>query len=301
MKNSERVKEIMQEIEVIYLANREKNIYFAVVADAAESDTKSADWDSDVYNTGLKEAERLNELYGYPDNRKFFFLYRPRVFHNCENKWLGKERKRGALIDFNKLVVGDSDHNLLGMTENVPHTKFVFTVDADTRIPNNAIRKMAAICAHPLNTPVVEYSGGCAFVKRGYGILQPAVMTEPVRERRTTFAEIYTGDVGIDSYFARNSDFYFDVCSEGIYTGKGMYDPEVFNEISKDTFRDETVLSHDLLEGSYMRTAFTSNIMIFDGFPGNYSAYIKRQHRWIRGDWQLLPYKKESFIGIFAK
>jgi len=301
MKNSARVKEIMSELEIIYLANREKNIYFAVVADAAESDCEKADWDSDVYNTGLKEAERLNKKYAKAGKNKFYFLYRPRVYHECEGKWLGKERKRGALIDFNKLVTGEHNHRLLGMTENVPNTKFIFTVDADTRIPNNAIKKMAAICAHPLNQPIVEYSGGCAFVKRGYGILQPAVMTEPTREGRSPFAETYTGDVGIDAYFARNSDFYFDVCSEGIYTGKGMYDPKVFNEISKDTFRDETVLSHDLLEGSYMRTAFTSNIMIFDGFPGNYVAYIKRQHRWIRGDWQLLPYKKEMFINRLGR
>lgn len=296
MKSAERVKEILDEIEVIYLANRDENIYFAVLADAAESDTKNAEWDSDVYETGVAEAERLNAKYGFAENKKFFFLYRPRVFHNCENKWLGRERKRGALIDFNNLVSGRPDHNLLGMTESCPKTKYVFTVDADTRIPNGAIRKMAAICAHPLNRPCVVREGGCAFVKRGYGILQPAVMTEPIREGRSPFAEIYTGDVGIDSYFARNSDFYFDVCSEGIYTGKGMYSPEVFNEISEDTFRDETVLSHDLLEGSYMRTAFTSNIMIFDGFPTNYIAYIKRQHRWIRGDWQLLPYKKDTFI-----
>ena len=301
MKNPDRVREIMREIEIIYLANRDENIYFAVVADAAESDSEHAEWDSEVYSTGLEEAERLNELYGYSENRKFFFFYRPRVFHNCEGKWLGRERKRGALIDFNKLVTGEEDHNLLGMTDGVPKVKFVMTVDADTRIPNNSIRKMAAISAHPLNRPQVEYSGGCAFVKRGYGILQPAIMTEPLREGRSPFAETYTGDVGIDAYFARNSDFYFDVCLEGIYTGKGMYDPQVFNEISNDTFRDETVLSHDLLEGSYMRTAFTSNIMIFDGFPGNYSAYIKRQHRWIRGDWQLLPYKKNTFINRLGR
>ncbi|MBQ8827585.1 MAG: hypothetical protein IJZ90_00390, partial [Clostridia bacterium] len=301
MKNSERVKEIMREIEIISLANRDKNIYFAVVADSAECDSEHAVWDEDVSRTGMEEAARLNRKYGTVREDgtvqdRFFFFYRPRKWHKCENKWIGRERKRGALIDFNMLVTGREDHNLLGMTKNVPQVKFVITVDADTRIPNDTIRKMAAIMAHPINQPEIDTSGGCPCVVSGYGILQPAVMTEPLREKRTAFAEIYTGEVGVDAYFARNSDFYFDACLEGIYTGKGMYDPAVFNEIAENTFRDETVLSHDLLEGSYMRTAFTSNITIYDGFPGNYGAYIKRQHRWIRGDWQLLPYKKRHFV-----
>lgn len=260
----QRVKELLEELYIISLANRDSNIYFAILADFAESKSKDEPSDKEIIDAGRHSVLELNKQAGYD---KFFFFYRHRVFHGTEECWMGRERKRGALIDFNNYILmrrnvlsdGNSEETQKWSTipecspiesaaGEAPYIKYVFTVDADCRIPANTIRKMTAVMSHPLNFPDIEEKGGAFIVKSGYGILQPGIAPEAVRKGRSKFAEIFTGAAGVDSYFPKTSDFYFDSCLEGIYTGKGMYEPAVFNSVVGRLFRKETVLSHDLLK-----------------------------------------------------
>ena len=276
--SKKRVDEMIKQLEAAYWANPQEGIWYTLLADLPESTTKTTPEDRELIQYAKTETEKLGE--------RFCILVRERDFYKEDNKWMGYERKRGALIELNRAIIKGE----------LPKVNYVLTVDADSVIPINTAVKMAQIMYHPLNRPQISYVKGEPVVTKGYGLLQPAISLSGLdRENTTIFEKIYSDEVGFDSYGCKTSDFYFDVCAEGIYTGKGMYDPYVFNGVLDGRFKRNSILSHDLLEGSFVRTAFVSDVHLYDSFPRSYGGYIKREHRWIRGDWQLLPFLGKRF------
>lgn len=287
LNSKKRIDEIVAQMEAAAWANPQAGIYFTILGDLAESESKTRPEDGELTQYAQQAVQRLGKSFcRTEEGGKFHVMVRERVFYKEDNKWMGAERKRGALIELNRAIIEG----------RLPHVHYVLTVDADTIIPINAAIKMAQIMHHPLNRPQVSYVRSEPIVTKGYALLQPAVTPAGLdREHATHFEALYCDDMGYDSYQCKTSDFYFDICNEGIYTGKGMYDPYVFNGILEGRFRENSILSHDLIEGSFLRTAFVSDVHLYDHFPRSYGGYVKRQHRWLRGDWQLLPFRKKRF------
>ena len=196
-------------------------------------------------------------------------------------------------MEFNEMLLGSQETSLIFYSSNrlpADHIKYVITLDADTVLPIGMAAKMIGTIAHPLNTPYVDSKKG--IVTEGYGILQPRITFDIESANRTVFSRIYTGQEGIDPYASAISDVYQDLFGEGIFTGKGIYDLRAFQEVLKDAFPENAILSHDLLEGSYARAALVSDLELVDSYPAKYNSYMARLHRWIRGDWQLVPWLK---------
>ena len=258
------VDNLFGQLEAIYCGNRQAYIFCALVGDLCDSDTQEKNNDIEIINAGKEAARRLNEKYG----QHFYFTCRTRTWSEGQGKWMGWERKRGALLEFNRKVAGK--------------VRFVLTIDENTLVPTGAVSKMAEIMAHPLN--------------RKYGILQPAISTIPAEGPVSFYSKVFTPLQGRDGYGAFGGSFSFDICQEGTYTGKGMYDPVKFNRVCGDLFPDNRILSHDLIEGCFLHCAYTSAVSLYEDFPKTMEQDIKRQHRWTRGDWQLIPYLRRHFI-----
>ena len=203
--------------------------------------------------------------------------------------WLGK--KRGTLLEFNDLLLGSKEtsfYHSSTASSTFKDIKYVITLDSDTILPMGTAKKMIGIMAHPLNRPLIDKEKN--IVTEGFGILQPKVDLDIESVNATMFSRIFTGQKYANPYAVAEFDLYQDLFGEGIFTGKGIYDLRVFQTLLKNTFPENAVLSHDLLEGSYLKTALVSDVRLIDSFPATYSSYCKRQHRWTRGDWQLLPF-----------
>jgi cyclic beta-1,2-glucan synthetase len=302
--NSEkRVKELIHDMEVYYLANSEKNLYFALLSDFKDSESEHENGDEELIEAALKEVKILNEKYGLQGKDKFYFLSRYRMFNEKQNKWMGWERKRGKLMEFNSLLRGDrnTSYNVVsGDISPLAPCKYVITLDADTQLPRDAAKRLIGAMSHVLNIPHFDTSS--KRVVRGYGVMQPRVSVGILNANKTIFSKIFSGETGIDIYTTAVSDVYQDAFAEGIFTGKGIYDIDIFEKVLKAAIPENTVLSHDLLEGSYARTALVTDIELVDGYPAYYISSSKRLHRWVRGDWQLLPwFKKSSPLNAVSK
>ena len=285
-----RVKELLKNLEENYLVNREKNLYFTLVGAFRDSDSVVMGDDKAILDAALGETAALNRKYAAEGGDIFFFCHRERQFNEKNDKWIGWERKRGALMEFNDLLLGSdatSFTTLSGKALSELNIKYVITLDSDTILPMGMAKKMVGTMAHPLNRPVVDPKRGV--VTAGYGVMQPRITIDIASSNRSLFSRIFTDQGGIDPYANAISDVYQDLFGEGIFTGKGIYDLKVFHAVLKNAIPDDTVLSHDLLEGSYARTALVSDLMLIDAFPSGYDAFSTRARRWIRGDWQLLP------------
>ncbi len=307
LNNRKKVKELMRKLEVFYLANKSDNLYFCLLGDVTASAKINEDVDDEIIDEGLKEVERLNKKYSennmFP---KFHFLYRSRVWSSGESCYLGWERKRGLLTQFNEFLLNNEENKFRVNTfedskkakcdegdkcnVNFPRFKYVITLDADTNLTLNSGLELIGAMAHILNKPILNNDG---IVSEGYGIMQPRVGVGLLESRRSLFTQIYANDGGVDLYANAISDIYQDNFGEGIYTGKGIYDLRVFSQVLKNEIPDNTVLSHDLLEGNYLRCGLASDIVLLDGYPYKYNAYSSRQHRWIRGDWQIVRWLKK--------
>ncbi|WP_234123465.1 GH36-type glycosyl hydrolase domain-containing protein [Clostridium hydrogenum] len=301
LNNENRVDELINNMEVYYLANREKNIYFALLGDFKDSVNEKEESDNSINRAALKHIKALNRKYSTNGKEIFFFFNRYRQFNESENLWMGWERKRGKLMEFNSLLRGDKNtsYNVMsGNLEQLYDVKYVITLDADTRLPINAAKKLIGAMTHILNKAVIKEDK----VVRGYGIMQPRVSISTVSANKTMFSSIFSGETGIDTYSTAVSDVYQDLFAEGIFTGKGIYDIDVFQTMLKAQFPENTVLSHDLLEGSYARTALVTDIELMDGYPAYYSSSSKRLHRWVRGDWQIASWIfKKSPINALSR
>jgi cyclic beta-1,2-glucan synthetase len=294
--NSEdRVQELVNDMEIYYLANHEDNLYFALLGDFKDSDKEVEEKDKAIADAALKAVEALNKKYCKNRGEIFYFLCRYRKYNEKQKTWMGWERKRGKLMEFNSLLRGskNTSYNIISSDISRLHgVKYVITLDADTEIPRDGARRLVGAMSHVLNRP--HYNGGRKRVVRGYGLMQPRVTVGNASANKTFFSKIFSGETGIDIYTTAVSDAYQDAFGEGIFTGKGIYDIDVFETVLKDVIPENTVLSHDLLEGSYARTALVTDIELVDGYPAYYNSSAMRLHRWVRGDWQLIPWLKSG-------
>ncbi|MDI6619574.1 MAG: glucoamylase family protein [Clostridiales bacterium] len=291
LQSRQRVKELLDMLEVYYLGNHENNLYFALLGDFTDAKSKNMPDDESIVNYALDEVKKLNRKYSFGKNDLFYFFHRYREFNKAQGVWMGWERKRGKLMEFNKLLRGADDTSYYvksGDIKKIPKIKYVITLDADTELPRGTAKRLIGTIFHPLNRAMVDDEG--FRVMQGYGILQPRISIGVVNATKSVFSRAFAGQGGIDPYTTAVSDVYQDLFGEGIYTGKGIYDVDVFLKMLDGYIPDNTVLSHDLLEGSYARCGLVTDIELVDGFPSTYSSYTARMHRWIRGDWQLLPW-----------
>lgn len=283
-----KVKEMIEQLEVHYLANREKNFYFAIAGDFKDAPEKDLPQDQKIIFTAQEMIKNLNKKY---KEEKFFFFHRKRVYNRQQKSFMGWERKRGALLELNQLLRGEENTSyqfVIGDIQKLPYIRYIITLDADTKLPLEEGKKLVGAMAHPLNRPILDKEE--KIVLEGYGFIQPRISLDIESVNKTAFGRIFAGQGGMDPYTTAVSDVYQDLFGEGIFTGKGIYDINIFQKCLKDTFPDNRILSHDLLEGSYIRTGLATDIQVIDGYPAKYSAYMKRLHRWVRGDWQIIPW-----------
>ena len=288
--NKEKVKELFRKIEVYYLANKEDNIYFTLLGDCTSSQNQEEPFDKEVIEEGINQAKLLNEKYA-KDQEKFYFLYRQREWNSQEKCYLGWERKRGMLCQFNEFLLTGNNKFRTNTVKEIPNIKYVITLDSDTNLILGTAKELIGTMAHILNKPVLNKNKDA--VIDGHALIQPRVGVDLIASRKSLFAKVYSGAGGTDSYTNAISDIYQDNFGEGIFTGKGIYDLEVFDKILRNEIPENKVLSHDLLEGSYLRCGLATDIMLIDGFPFKYSSYETRAKRWVRGDWQISGWLKK--------
>ena len=202
---------------------------------------------------------------------------------------MGWERKRGKLEELNRLLRGATDTSFglqVGNLAILPSVRYVLTLDSDTRLPRDTARTLVGILEHPLNRPRLDPA--TRRVTEGYGILQPRVSIATTSAAASRFARVFSGHTGVDPYTTAVSDTYQDLFGEGVFAGKGLYDVDAFQTALEGRVPENSLLSHDLFEGLHARTALVTDVEVVDDYPSNVLAHARRQHRWVRGDWQIL-------------
>ncbi len=289
--STNRAADLIGQLEVYYLANREDNLFFALVGDFRDAPAQEQEKDEAIVKTALEGIAELNRKYSADGPSVFYYMHRKRTFNASQDRWMGWERKRGAIVEFNKLLRGETNTGFTICSDELstlPAIRYVITLDADTNLPMGAARRLIGTIAHPLNRASHGKEDGV--VREGYGLIQPRICVSISASNRSHFTRIFAGQGGLDPYTTAVSNIYQDIFDEGIFTGKGIYEIDVFTNVLEGRIPDNTVLSHDLIEGCYLRTGLASDIELVDGYPAGYSSYAARQHRWTRGDWQLLPW-----------
>ena len=287
LKNKNQVEKLLKKLEVFYIANKSDNLYFTLLGDCSASNKELEDFDSEIIEAGIAKIQELNER--YPDIKfsKFNFIYRKRTWNEKEGKFLGWERKRGLINQFNEYILKNIEQPFRVSTikeEEIPNIKYVITLDSDTDLTLNSGLELIGAMAHILNTPELSKDS----VVDGHALIAPRIGITLENSRQSVFTMLFAGQGGTDSYTNAISDFYQDNFEEGIFAGKGIYDLKIFSKVLFSEIKDNTVLSHDLLEGCYLRSAYDSSIMLMDGYPSSYMSARKRLYRWIRGDYQIL-------------
>ena len=289
--------EALEHLEVQYLANRDPNLQFAILSDFTDSKTEHRDGDEEILAAASTGIQTLNSKYANGSD-VFFLFHRPRLWNEKQNVWMGWERKRGKLAQFNKFLRGgatDAFSTVIGDTTRLGEVRYVITLDSDTVLPRDAAQLLVGSIAHPLNR--AQYDPAVGRIIRGYGILQPRVGVSLTSAHRSYFASVHSGHPGVDPYTTAVSDVYQDLYGEGSFTGKGIYDVDAFEEATHGRFPENTLLSHDLIEGTYTRAGLATDIEVYDDYPARYLTFTRRKHRWIRGDWQLLGWLKGTVPG----
>ena len=268
-------------METYYLSNRENNSFFGLLTDYKDGKTETTSEEKQILLYMQELVEKLNQKYG---GTNFYWFHRDKVYNKGQNAYMGYERKRGALVELVRLLKGNAHTTITSTNYDGRHFHYVFTVDSDTRIYQKTVKKLWCAAVHPLNVPIIDEKK--AIVTSGYALFAPRIDTSQHDVNKSLFAKIFSGGGGLTSYAQSAGDFYGDVFGESIYTGKGLFDVDVFSLILDHTFPENRILSHDLLEGCYLRCAYDSHAGVCDGFPAAYMPYMKRLHRWIRGDVQ---------------
>jgi cyclic beta-1,2-glucan synthetase len=287
LNDSQTVETLIDKLEISFLANQDERLYFGLLSDFPDAASEVTAGDEAVLEAARSGIERLNRTYP-ADPGRFHLFHRPRRWCETEEKWIGWERKRGKLREFNQLLRGGARASF-SITSAGPgllkQIRFVITLDADTQFPRDAAKRLIGTAIHPLNKP--RFDPQSERIVSGYGILQPRVSISLESASRSLFARIFSGNTGIDPYTTAASDVYQDLFGEGIYTGKGLYDVDAFESALDGRAPDQTLLSHDLFESIFARAALVSDIEFLDDYPAYYDSYAMRQHRWTRGDWQI--------------
>ena len=280
--------ELLRNLELHYLANPLGAIDFALLSDWVDHIGETRPDDALLLSHARHGIEALAARYA-ATGRRFYLLHRHRLHNPQEGVWMGWERKRGKLMELNALLRGDADTSFMDVGPRPPaNVRFVLTLDSDTRLLRDSIAALAGKLAHPVNRPVADASGR---VVAGHAILQPRVTPSlTTGDEASVFQRIFSANRGLDPYVFTVSDLYQDLFDEGSFTGKGLYDVDAFARATEGRIPENTVLSHDLLEGALARAALVTDVQVIEDFPIRYHADAARQHRWIRGDWQLLPF-----------
>jgi cyclic beta-1,2-glucan synthetase len=285
--NEEQIRHLVSLLEQRYIANKDSNLSFGLLADPTDAEIKEETYDKTHNQLVSKLIKELNQKYG----NHFYLFIRPRKYNSSEQKWMAWERKRGKLIEFNKYLTqsGKYDFNVKeGALEILNNVKYVITLDEDTLLPYKTARKLIGAMAHPLNRPVIdkEYN----IVKQGYAILQPKVSITTDIKSKSFFTKLFVRSFGLDIYMNGYSDVYQDLFKRAIFRGKGIYDVKAVQLTIQDRFPENTLLSHDLIESFYAKTGLISNVSLIEDHPTTYNSFVKRDHRWTRGDWQIIPW-----------
>ena len=282
----EQIRLNVEKLEVRFLANQDANLYFSLFTDYTDSETPHRDDDDGLLQTAVEGIEALNLRYPWAH---FFLLHRDRRWSETEQKYIGWERKRGKLEELNGLIDGTRPLDapnlvVVGEAERLADVRFIITLDSDTQLPTGTARRMIETLAHPLNRARFDPGGRHA---AGFSIIQPRVTASLPSTTATPFTRIFTDAVGIDPYTKAVSDVGQDLFGEGSYHGKGIYEVRAFSRVLSGRFPQESLLSHDLIEGAHVGVGLASDIELLDEFPPDYLTYTNREHRWVRGDWQI--------------
>ena len=286
--SSQGVSDLIEGLEVRYLANRDQHLHFALLTDWRDAAAEIMSDDQALLESARKGIEALNTKYKTDRSDIFFLFHRPRRWNAQEKVWMGYERKRGKLADLNAFLRGgghDRFSLIVGDVASLKKVKYVITLDTDTQLPRDAARQLVGTMMHPLNRP--RFDEHKNLLCDGYSILQPRVALSLPSARRSWFVRIFGGQPGIDPYTGAVSDVYQDLFQEGSFIGKGIYDVDAFEKLLNDRFPENLILSHDLVEGCHARSGLISDIEVFEAYPAQYGADVSRRHRWIRGDWQI--------------
>ncbi|MBR5281000.1 MAG: hypothetical protein IKU26_08560, partial [Clostridia bacterium] len=276
---------LLAQLENMIPKGKKENLHCALIGDLPEHTAPSKETDGPLIR-GMEEAVRVMQLRGGP---KCLFYMRPRVFVETEGNYSGRERKRGALLDFGSFLEEQVSKG------NFPKIDYIITVDADSVMTYSAMVRLVEQMEHPLNRPVVDTSGALPVVSKGHGLIAPCAAFYSADREITPFAGLLGGENGFSGYGGRVSEYYYDKTGMGIYSGKCIYIPELYRLLLEHTFAPETLLSHDLIEGAILRAGYASEVRLYESFPKDVISYLKRMHRWIRGDWQLIPYMGKRF------
>ncbi|MCC7160954.1 MAG: DUF3131 domain-containing protein [Anaerolineae bacterium] len=276
---------LVEHLELCLLANRDANLHFAILGDFGDAPQEHMPEDEELLAVAASKIQELNEKYERAD--AFFLLHRRRQWNPGEKSWMGWERKRGKLEEFNRLLRGEATSYVTqtGDLGILPQIKYVITLDADTELPLQVARRLVGTIAHPLNRAVLDPVSQT--VVKGYGIIQPRVDIVAPAALRSRFARLFAGDTGLDPYASIVSDVYQDFIGRAVYIGKAIYHVDTLRDALSGRFPENLLLSHDLLEGGFVRVGYASDIELLEDFPSGYDAYAQRNHRWVRGDWQI--------------
>jgi cyclic beta-1,2-glucan synthetase len=280
------VQELVERLEIHFLANQDARIHFALLGDFPDAEFEEMPNDSVLLSVAQSGIDSLNRKHG---EDRFHLFHRRRLWNSGEKKWMGWERKRGKLEEFNRLLRGARDTSFIVRTADdalMQSICYVITLDTDTQLPRDVARKLIGAAEHPLNHP--RFDDSTNRVIHGYGILQPRVSISLASASRSKFVQIFSGYTGIDPYTTAVSDVYQDFFGEGNFTGKGLYHVDAFQRALDNRVPENALLSHDLFESLFARAALTTDIEVLDEYPASYEAFVKRLHRWTRGDWQII-------------
>jgi cyclic beta-1,2-glucan synthetase len=288
------VEDHLHRLEIHYLASPDDQLHFALLTDWLDAPREHMPEDDPLLDAAILGIARLNRRHGAAaGGARFLLLHRRRLWSESERRWMGWERKRGKLEELNRLLRGAADTTYVTSTGQVPWVpegvRYVLTLDADTRVPRDTPRRLIGKMAHPLNRP--RFDPAVGRVVEGYAILQPRVaFSLPVTVEASPFQRVFSGASGVDPYAAAISDVYQDLLGEGSFAGKGIYDIDAFEAALTGRVPESSLLSHDLFEGIFARAGLASDVEVVEEFPARYDVASLRQHRWVRGDWQLLPW-----------
>jgi cyclic beta-1,2-glucan synthetase len=292
------VAELVEAMEVRFLANRDNHVHFCLLSDFRDADQENMPEDQALLEQVQAGVAELNRKYSSQGIDTFFLLHRPRRWNAREQLWMGYERKRGKLEELNSFLrgrPGDYFSCVVGQTAVLQGVRYVITLDTDTQLPRDSVREFVGAMAHPLNRPVYDIAK--QRVTQGYGILQPRVAVSLPGANHSRYAQLWGGEPGIDPYTRAVSDVYQDAFGEGSFIGKGIYDVDVFEQALGGRFPENRILSHDLIEGCYARSGLLSDVQLYEDYPATYDADVARRHRWIRGDWQIARWLMQRVPG----
>ncbi|MCK4832143.1 MAG: hypothetical protein KAS81_05220, partial [Anaerolineales bacterium] len=291
LKQASEIEPLLRGLELHFLSNEDPHLRLALLTDFGDAPEQQMPDDGELLVQLEDGIVSLNGKYGRRGSGPFYLFHRDREWNPAEDCWMGWERKRGKLVEFNRLLGGSKDTSYriqIGDLKVLARIRYVITVDADTAVPRGAARRLVATLAHPLNRAELDPDSGQ--VVAGYTVLQPRVDVKPTSASRSLFTHMFAGDTGLDLYTLAVSDVYQDLFGEGSYVGKGIYDVVAFERSLRGRIPDNTLLSHDLFEGIHGRAGLVTDVILYEDYPPHYLAYAHRLHRWVRGDWQLVPW-----------